>query len=547
MKITEIQIKNFGMLQNIMIHPLPGINVIYGENETGKSTMQQFITGMMFGMEPSEELPCNKYQKYEPWNEEATYAGGIKFEVAGQPFLLERKFYEREKSTKLVNEEDSKELSVECGDLEKLFGGIKKTAYENTYCISQAAVETKEEFAGILQNYFVNASFNSEGEVDLLNACKKLKHNQELVEQRYKKRFANRKELENKFLMEEKLLKKDVEQLEKQREDFQTMIKRQHDFILPKHDTNQMAEYLRDINQKKKQLGYYVRFGFSWILVFLGLFVGVWNLTNHHLLYAPQTTWVIFEVFLSCLFLLGFMGICYWYYKVRKLKKIRRQQEQEAEEMVQNNFKEQEEQEIKKYQTELAQKQAIQEVLRIQILEKQAELINLHEEWEECCKPSDKEIKAIQQIKAYELAYHTLEQLSQNIYKESKELMEREISKILSDLTNGKYRKITLDENMNLAVCVGKNQLYPWQLSRGTMEQIYMALRMGTGKLFSREESMPILLDEVFASFDEKRLEAALQWLGKQSAQIFLFTCQRREIDILEQKGIPFGKIMLSR
>lgn len=56
-----------------------------------------------------------------------------------------------------------------------------------------------------------------------------------------------------------------------------------------------------------------------------------------------------------------------------------------------------------------------------------------------------------------------------------------------------------------------------------------------------------MILDEVFSSFDEKRLEGALQWLGKQKGQIFLFTCQKREMEILERKGIPFGKIMLSR
>ena len=55
MKITEIQIKNFGKLHNTNIRPLLGINVIYGENETGKSTLQQFISAMLFGMEKQQE------------------------------------------------------------------------------------------------------------------------------------------------------------------------------------------------------------------------------------------------------------------------------------------------------------------------------------------------------------------------------------------------------------------------------------------------------------------------------------------------------------
>ena len=56
-----------------------------------------------------------------------------------------------------------------------------------------------------------------------------------------------------------------------------------------------------------------------------------------------------------------------------------------------------------------------------------------------------------------------------------------------------------------------------------------------------------MLLDEVFAAFDEKRLEGAMKWLGRQNGQIFLFTCQKREMEILERQGINFEKIMLSR
>ena len=150
-------------------------------------------------------------------------------------------------------------------------------------------------------------------------------------------------------------------------------------------------------------------------------------------------------------------------------------------------------------------------------------------------------------MKAFELAGKTLEQLSQEAYQDTREQMEQEMSRILSELTNGKYKKVGLDSQMNLVATAEKRRLYPWQLSQGTMEQMYLALRMGAGGFFTREEPMPILLDEVFADFDEKRLEGALQWLGKQNQQIFLFTCQKREIEILERRGIAFGKIMLSR
>lgn len=125
--------------------------------------------------------------------------------------------------------------------------------------------------------------------------------------------------------------------------------------------------------------------------------------------------------------------------------------------------------------------------------------------------------------------------------------MEEEMSRVLTEMTQGKYDRIGLDEQMNLIVEKDNRKLQPWQLSQGVMEQMYVALRMGAGGIFTKEESMPIILDEVFASFDEKRLESALNWLSRQKGQIFLFTCQRREMEILERNDIPYGKILLSR
>lgn len=77
------------------------------------------------------------------------------------------------------------------------------------------------------------------------------------------------------------------------------------------------------------------------------------------------------------------------------------------------------------------------------------------------------------------------------------------------------------------------------------MEQMYLALRLGAGRFFTQEETLPILLDEAFASFDDERLESTLKWLAAQPEQIFLFTCQKREAEILERNGIPYGKILL--
>lgn len=549
MKITEIQIKNFGKLHNITIRPLPGLNVIYGENETGKSTMQQFITGMLFGMEKQRGRTGknDSYQQYEPWNSSSFYAGGLKFMVGDKPFFLERNFYHKEKSAKLTNESDGEVLSVEHGDLEMLLGGMKKAAYENTYCIRQAAVETKKEFAEVLQNYFVNASTGGEGGVDVTGAGKRLADRQKAATQLYKEKVKVREEAVEKLRLEETILRKDIEQLQKQQRESSKNISQKQTEPVPEHDSNQMAEYLRDIRQKKEQQSYRLLQGLYLLIALTGLISGICNAVLNPLLQKENLGWLIVEILQIAACLLGIGGAWFWHQKEKKLKILLKQQEEKEKEMNISASRELERQRVQEQKEKQAKQQAVEEILQVQLAEKQAVLMNLQEEIKEGQNPAEEEIELEQQMRAYELAYDTIRKLSQSGYQDARKQLEQEMSGILAELTHGKYDHIGLDEQMNLVVEKENRRMQPWQLSQGTMEQMYVALRLGAGGIFTQEESMPMILDEVFASFDEKRLEAALKWLGRQKVQIFLFTCQRREIEILEKNKIPFGKIMLSR
>ena len=50
MKLRELKLKNFGKFHNKSIQLQDGINVICGENESGKTTMHTFIKAMLFGI-----------------------------------------------------------------------------------------------------------------------------------------------------------------------------------------------------------------------------------------------------------------------------------------------------------------------------------------------------------------------------------------------------------------------------------------------------------------------------------------------------------------
>ena len=51
MIINKLEIKNFGKFHEKQVKFGSGINVVYGENESGKSTLHTFIRSMLFGME----------------------------------------------------------------------------------------------------------------------------------------------------------------------------------------------------------------------------------------------------------------------------------------------------------------------------------------------------------------------------------------------------------------------------------------------------------------------------------------------------------------
>lgn len=69
-------------------------------------------------------------------------------------------------------------------------------------------------------------------------------------------------------------------------------------------------------------------------------------------------------------------------------------------------------------------------------------------------------------------------------------------------------------------------------------------MRMAVSEVLC-EEPLPILLDDVFAMYDEKRLEQTLSWLERRGGQILIFTCHRREIELLEKLGIKSNIVKL--
>jgi uncharacterized protein YhaN len=78
------------------------------------------------------------------------------------------------------------------------------------------------------------------------------------------------------------------------------------------------------------------------------------------------------------------------------------------------------------------------------------------------------------------------------------------------------------------------------QLSRGTQDQLYFALRFAILDLVSSpEESCPCLLDEPFAAYDHRRIVQAFRILDEEAKrrQLFVFTCREDLRDIAQDQG----------
>ena len=61
------------------------------------------------------------------------------------------------------------------------------------------------------------------------------------------------------------------------------------------------------------------------------------------------------------------------------------------------------------------------------------------------------------------------------------------------------------------------------------------------------QEKMPIILDEAFAYYDNKRLENILKYINEEfkENQIIIFTCSNREKEIMEKNGIAFNYVQI--
>ena len=152
MKILELSIKSYGMFENFKLNFQDGINLIYGLNESGKSTIHSFIKEVFYGF-TKPNLRINKfstdYERYKPWNKNV-FSGSVIIEKDSVKYIIERDFLNREYKISDFNTGENIGLKLKGYSASNLkfpgqfFFGVDSDFFEDTAFISQKKFEFKD-------------------------------------------------------------------------------------------------------------------------------------------------------------------------------------------------------------------------------------------------------------------------------------------------------------------------------------------------------------------------------------------------------------------
>lgn len=134
------------------------------------------------------------------------------------------------------------------------------------------------------------------------------------------------------------------------------------------------------------------------------------------------------------------------------------------------------------------------------------------------------------------LAEELLHRARQKFEQERQPSVIQHAQRFFTLVTNHRYERLFApigEQTITVTETTGREK-YPSDLSRGTREQLYLALRFGLIREFGEHaESLPVVVDEILVNFDPDRAQRAAQAFADlaQTNQILVFTCHPPMID----------------
>ena len=609
MRLLELHIDGFGKFHDRTISFNDGINIIYGKNEAGKSTLHTFIRGMLFGIERGRGRAAKNdlYTKYEPWENSGTYEGWLRLEKDGTIYRIERRFRKENKSLKIINETKGLEEEATPAFVSSLLDGLTETMYNNTISIGQLKSATEDGMVTELKNYIANMNTTGNISLNITKATAFLRNQKRsleaglipeasreftslLAEIRNVEAEIAGPEYENQLAAYQNMrtqVKGLIDNTQTQKKDLDEKLANGKKVLSDNgftdrasvdamsSDAERLYSEYNTLNVECNKKSRKVLSGLTAVLGVAGLgaavTLGYFNLTAYlPVCGAAATAAVIF--FIISLFIL------------QKDKEYHRLFDNTSSELgallarhlgdsavsedAMNAFRArmgefsklcdmvtQSEAEIRKFLEDLSNLQTKQAGCSEMIEKQQRTQWELEKKLEHLsnCKNKAKALKRTlaendrihDEIVAIDLAQETMADLSSSIRDSFGLYLNKEASQYITGITGGIYDSMSIDENLNVFLNT-KTKLVPLEnVSSGTMDQVYLALRLAAAKLLQGSGSgFPLIFDDSFTQYDDERLKTALEWLASAyGGQIIIFTCHRREAQMLRARQVEFQLI----
>ena len=621
MKLLSLHIDGFGKFKNKDLQFADNMNIVYGYNEAGKSTIFMFIEAMFYGLERAKgrASKSDTWTKFKPWGNGDIYGGNLRFSYQDKNYRIERDFTKTATTPfAVVNETDGKNVENPGEFLKEALCGLSQTAYSNTVSISQLKSATDAKMVVELKNYIANMnttgnmSLNINKASDFLKEKKKAftasldpdaakTYNQNLTEIRALEKKISSPEFSThlKTLKEaDAITEKRIIDLNSQKESLIESIasKRQHLSDLGFNDKKTIIELQNDLNKgyndylsayenEKKSINKVYSTIFLVLSIVSVILAGYIFKTGKSNFLTTATgisyhfAMVLFIII--CLASLIFASYIYTVHnkdnrhltelkvnliaimaRVGSFDSITEENIHRANKTLSSKLRifDEMEADIAKCETlsadieNLRAKKAAyasgidakkqNEWELEKLMEKLAQLKEANTSLKNIIAENDK-IRF--EIDAIDLATETLKNLSQTIKNSFGLYLNKDASELIEGITGGVYDSISIDENFNVFLNT-PNRLVPIeQASSGTMDQVYLALRIAAGRLMQgRAKELPFIFDDSFVNYDSIRLRAALLWIANNvPEQIIVFSCHMREAQLMTATMQDFNLIEL--
>ncbi len=571
MYFNKLLLKNFGKFNNREIELKPGLNLIYGENEAGKTTVKEFIVGMLYGIDKSRGLGArlDNYELRKPLDGRG-YSGKAYIHYNGRNHLIERSFLRHNRKTTVMDIQSGREVRLK--DKNSLHGTmfeLDKNTYVNTLCIGEHGAAPGRELADKLGNYLGNLSTTGSADIDKTIAIEHLKEERRKHDARpvTKQLDEISEQLEQYVDVDDKItdVRSQIGELEqefamevaKRKREARRIIETEKNLRFEEEDETEEETETQEEQQKADDARIFLDPALIqdykpekkltdrlWFIILTGIFVIAIIAAMVYILPFEKG---VRQLFIVCTMLFVVVTIVEGLHAKGVFDdEMSTPSEEEFRRMIyqlERKTESHEDVEIDmSFAGEYADKKAALRVLEKELLDRKVRKQELEEEFAVLSKKRD---SIEREVHAINLAINTINEMSARIHGDLGYLINDNISDIVSKITDGKYSDVYLDENLHVMVRDGDGFVGIEYLSAGTMEQIYLAVRLSVARLLCRDK-MPLIIDDIFANYDEPRLINTLDCLKTiDTEQIILMTSNPHIGDMLDDLDMDYNYVDL--